>query len=429
VSTEDRVRAAGRARMGLIGDIRPLELPAEPPEYVRKQRNTSRWLSWGAPIAAAVLVTALALTLALLRQAGGPQPGPVTQTPDTSAGLAVPRYYVALTRTGSTGAQSKAVVGDDRVGRRIAVINPSAGQSFDGVTAAADDRTFVLMNYEAAKQQTTWYLLRIAPGAVHPAQLMKLPIKPLGAHVNGLALSPDGRELAVMFRTANAAAKATSQLSVYSVSSGALQASWNTSAVAVNNTWIGGEPNSEGLSWVNGDRRIDFRWFISPPGHPKSLNATVRTLDVTSAGHDLLADSRQVIQVPASIIQGSTFTNPCAASLAARDGTVICGSDGGPYGSGVAACPAASPTFVSYPAATGKPRQVLYRYEGQCRIGTADVLWTDPSASHIIGLFLLNTNGKRGDHLVGVADGGHFTRLPALVVPLGVVDDPGGIAF
>jgi len=66
-------------------------------------------------------------------------------------------------------------VGDDRTGRTVAVLNPTAAQNFYGVTAAADDKTFVLMNYEGARQETTFYLLRLTPGAAHPAQLTKLP--------------------------------------------------------------------------------------------------------------------------------------------------------------------------------------------------------------------------------------------------------------
>src|SRR6202034_238222 len=103
---------------------------------------------------------------------------------------------------------------DARTGHELAVIPPPSGQTFSGVTAAADDRTFVVMSYDGATQETTWYLLRLTPGAAHPARLTKLPVKPLRAQPTGLALSPDGRELAIMF--------ASFQLQVYSVSSGAV---------------------------------------------------------------------------------------------------------------------------------------------------------------------------------------------------------------
>jgi hypothetical protein len=142
------------------------------------------------------------------------------------------------------------------------------------VTAAADDRTFVLANYSAAEKETTWYLLRITPGAAHPAQLTKLPIKPLAAQVNGLALSPDGRELAVMWRTATTPTNAVTQLAVYSLSSGAALHTWNTPVP--NNNMLGVGANGVDLTWVNGDRNVDFLWSVSD-------KPTIRALDVTAA--------------------------------------------------------------------------------------------------------------------------------------------------
>jgi hypothetical protein len=195
------------------------------------------------------------------------------------------------------------------------------------VTAAADDRSFVVMSYQHGVQRTTWFLLRLTPGAAHPVTLTRLPIKPVAAHVNGLALSPDGRELAVMYRTP-------------------------TSAV-----------------------------------------------------------------------------NPCAQSMAARDGTVACGTDGGGEQPGAAACPAASPSFVSYSAVTGKPLSVLGRYQGPCLLGEAEVLWADPTGRYVLGFFFLATKDKKeGGYPFGIAGGGRFTRLPALLAVSGAII-PGAIAF
>lgn len=243
----------------------------------------------------------MALTLALLRQAADPQPAPAALATGAQVSTSIPRYYVALAYTGSTSSQTKAVVGDDRTGRTVAVLNPSSSQNFYGVTGAADDRTFVVTNYSAAQQETTWYLLRLTPGAAHPAQLTKLPIKPLAAHVNGLALSPDGRELAVMWRTATTATNAVTQLSVYSMSSGAALHSWNTPGPT--NTMLGVGANGVDLTWVNGDRSVDFLWGDTVQDGRK----TIRTLDVTAAGHDLMADSRLVMRLPAATAPPSTL--------------------------------------------------------------------------------------------------------------------------
>jgi hypothetical protein len=433
MSVEDRVRAATRARTALIRDIRPLEFPDERPAHAYRTGHARRWLNWGAPIGAAALVTALALVLVMLRQAGGPQSGPAAPAPAppaSSASASIPRYYVALAYTGPTSNPMEAVVGDDQTGRRLAVFAPSASQNFYGVTAAADDRTFVVMNYEGAQQETTFYLLRLTPGAAHPAQLTKLPIKPLAAQVSGLALSTDGRELAVMYRTATTATNASTHLLIYSMSSGAELDAWSTNAP--NNNELGGDPNSEGLSWVNGDRSVVFGWVATVPGARNPGQLTMRTIDVTAAGHDLLVDSRLALEVPPAVMQGGHSTQSCVTSLAASDGrAIVCSTTGG--NAPAAACPAAPPSLVSYSTATGKPLQVLYRYQGQCVNGQALLLWTDPSGSQAIGFILLVkvVKGKNtpSPTLFGVAADGHFTPLPAPVVPEGADLSSGGIAF
>ena len=433
MSVEDRLRAAARARTDVVHNVRPLEFPDEMPAPVRRSLRTSRWLSWGAPVAAAALVTAVAVALVLLRQAGGPQPRPSAPASGSTAAASIPRYYVELADAGNTSDQLKAIVGDDRNGRLIADLHPTATQNFYGVTAAADDRTFVVMNYDNLNPQTTWYLLRIAPYTAHPARLTKLPIKPVVAHVSGLALSPDGRELAIMYRTATTATNAKTFLTVYSMSSGAALNTWRMNGPQ--NNEIGQDGNGVGLTWVNGDRTLDFRWAIPPretsPGKFVPGQETLRALDVTAGGHDLMADSRQVMQFPAWVTdkQTHTWTEPCANVLPASGGTVVCGSAGGSDVSGVEARVPLS--YTGYSTATGKPLRVIYRFDGPVLNANLQVLWTDPSGSHAIAHLLIALKGVKvpGGDKFGVIGGGRFTPLPGLVVPNGSVDNAGGIAF
>jgi hypothetical protein len=213
VTVEDRLRATTQAVTAAMSPVRPPDLSGDvsaspvrdprsldlldgQPLTTRRNYGTRRWLTWGAPVAAAALVTALALVLVMLRHVPAPQAA-ILAVIAAAAPAALPRYYVALTKA-DPDAPTEAVVADDQTGRRLAVIPPFAGQFFTAVTAAADDRTFVLSSYQAARKSTVWYLLRLTPGAGHPAQLTRLPIKPVTALVTGLALSPDGRELAVM---------------------------------------------------------------------------------------------------------------------------------------------------------------------------------------------------------------------------------------
>ena len=452
MSTEDRVRAATRARADLVRQVCPLELPDELPARGRRSRRARpayltrparHWLTWGAPIAAAALVIAVALALVLLRQA--PAPGPLTSTSTPSVTAAIPRYYVALVN-GTAGPETKAVVGDDQTGRTVAVLNPAAGQSFDGVTGAADDRTFVVMNYANSTQPTqragsragfvaTWYLLRIAPGTARPAQLTKLPIKPMVAHVSGLALSPDGRELAVMWQPAIQVDAAT-HLAVYSMSSGAVLRTWSTRYNL--NMSYGPGANAEALAWVDGGRSLDFRWiapadyrWVGSPG-PTVAN-TIRAINVTAPGGDLLADSRVVLQVPQIVTADKTKTRhswPCANEVTAGDGTIICGTISSASVSFEEVCSTVPPSLVTYSGITRKRLKVLYQWHGQCLYANAVPLWTDSAGRHVIAFLFLSEKGIKTSLTseVGLVADETFTSLPKLVSEDGNLD-PGGLAF
>ena len=436
MSAEDRLRAATGARADLVRDIRHLDLPDELPARNRAgwPRPSRRWLSWGAPLAAAAVVAVVALLLVVFRQAPAVPPRPATPTaPAVSA--SVPRFYVALVdQSGSSvSTQSStgpdALVVDDRTGQTIDATASYPGQAYSGVTAAADDHTFVLSSYRAATRQTTWFLLRITTGgAAHPDWLTQsvmtpLPIKPLAGTISGLALSPDGRELAVM----DAGPSLT--LRTYSVSSGALLGSWQTNA----DSWIPrtSGANTFGLSWSADNRTLAFR-FDGYAANSTTHLVTVRTLEVTAAGHDLLADSRLVLQLPLALA-APTATEPCAASLAAPGGkTVVCGTLVAPAGTGQAACASTPPSFGRYSVVTGKLLQVVYRYPAQCLQALAVPLWTDDSARDFIGLLVSYPNGTGPPQAkLTVISGGRLTALPGLLAGTGPkpVIDAGGIAL
>jgi hypothetical protein len=426
MSIEDRVRAATRARAGLVYQVRPLELPDELPAPGRRSRRRRRargayparpprqWLNWGAPLAAAALVTALALALVLLRQAPASQPRPVAPTSGPSIPASVPRYYVVLNRAGEI------VVGDDRTGRMVLASPPR--HDFTGVTAAADDRTFVVSSFDNATAETTWYLLRIAPGVPFITTLVPLPIKPLRAQINGLALSQDGLVLAIMFDGASGL-----QLSTYSVSSGAQLGSWHTST----DYWMlrTGGANAYGLSWF-ADGRVSFRFDAYAKNSTTHL-VTVRTLDVTAAGHDLIADSRLDLQLPLSDTK-PVLTEQCFSSLVTPDGgRVICGTAGLTV-QGHPGCSGTPPSFDSYSTATGGFLRALYLSYRSCSSGAAVPLWTDASANHVIGL-ISGTAGIPGTGAPGVylIVDGNLTPFPASVLSLvlSAGNELGGIAF
>ena len=101
MSVEDRVRTATRARADLVRDIRPLDLPAAKPLRLPRAPRARGWSTWMAPVTAAAVVVALAITTVALREvrnepsvspAASAQPG----TGATSAAAVPPKYYAAL---------------------------------------------------------------------------------------------------------------------------------------------------------------------------------------------------------------------------------------------------------------------------------------------------------------------------------------------
>ena len=428
-NVEERVRAATRARAGLVRQVRPLELPEELPARGRRGRRsrparpTRHWLNWGAPLAAAAVVIALALVLVLLRQAPAPRSHPVAPTSTPAIPASVPRYYVVLARMDGVGG---AVVADDRTGRRVTVVPPPRGQDFTGVTGAADDRTFVVSSYDNAKAETTWYLLRIYPGGAFPSVLTPIRIAPLRAQVKGLALTADGRTLAVMFDGSSGV-----QLSTYSVSSGALLGSWHTNT----DYWIvrADGANAYGLSWLADGRHVTFRFDAYAKNSATHL-VTVRTLDVAAAGHDLLADSRLDLQLPLSVTRPEP-TELCFSSLATPDGrSIICGTYGitAPGTQGHPGCSGTPPSLDSYSIAAGGLSRALYPAYRTCSSGAAVPLWTDSSASQVIGLIQGTATASKAEApVVGLIVDGNFTPFPAdSIRPMLSVANPlGGIAF
>ena len=87
-------------------------------------------------------------------------------------------------------------------------------------------------------------------------------------------------------------------------------------------------------------------------------------------------------------------------------------------------------TVTTYSGTTGRQLDVLYRYpDRQCLNSSTEVLWTDPSGSHVI--IRAGAAEKGGSaNLYGYIANGRFTALPALAAGNGgAADNAGCIAF
>ena len=401
MSLEDRVRTATQAGASLIRDVRPLGAPA-PVRLRRRPRHAPRrWVNWGVPLAAAAAVVAIALTLVAVRQPG--TPSPAASGTGTAAPATIPRYYVSVTwvATGANiGHSGPLLVGDDLTGKVIATVAPPRGIVITDVSGTADNRTFVVQD-EVSTAPTrlvsyVWYLLRITPGSAHPYQLTKLPVTL--PHGTGLpfayALSPDGRELAVE-SGGSAGARRFNTLRIYSASTGAQLHAWTGPAQSGNyGNW---------LSWPSGRQLV----FLTYVGSARDLQ--LRTLDITGTGTDLVAGSRAVLTAD------NAATSACSALHITPDGrTVICDVWAGiPGRDAPSACANGALKILAFPPVQPQHGRVLYQYPGACHHGAAFTLWTDASASSIIGVteIGLTAPGGKEAYAIGVITGGRFRPL------------------
>jgi hypothetical protein len=177
---------------------------------IRTSRQLRRWLT---PVAAAAAVLAIAVgvsTMSALGHHGLDEHPRSGQLPGH-----VPPYYVAIHLVpGSPFAgqdRTRAVVTSTRTGAELAAVDVPRGYfSFVAVTAAADDRTFVLAAQKADRPApgrliappTRFFKLTIHPLAATPAQRARLtalpvPAVPRNVFFLDFGLSPDGSKLAV----------------------------------------------------------------------------------------------------------------------------------------------------------------------------------------------------------------------------------------
>lgn len=455
MSVEDRLRATTEAVTASMRPVRPLDLPADAapvqprpgsrprwgnrPGRGNRPRVGSRrdWSGWLIPLAAAAAVIIVAATLVTMKAvsgAAGQGNGP-SRVSTPAAANQVPAYYVAIGRT-ATADPFTATVGLTATGKSLLAVKPPNGTSFGGVTAAVDDRTFVLSlmrNPVTDVQMTTigWDLLRVTPGtASYTLRKLSIPAPSPGTAATGFALSPDGTKLAVLLQTAATAThEGTLTLRVYSVATGQLLRSWQRTSATIFSEAVGGwlHPNNS-VTWLADGHHLAFSYHlvegttvVTGQGYPLSSAKEfgVRRLDLEKPGTDLIGAS-----TPVATIDG-WVNGDCSSPYPTADGKgVVCGTDSFlkvPQGS--TNCKAVSPLAGFYEYSGAVRRRLLYTIppakpdKGACETGAAEVLWSDPSASTLVGV--VATSVLPGDHgggseewAIGVLAHGRWTPLP-----------------
>ena len=198
--------------------------------------------------AGAVMVAALAAAVTVVVTVARPAPGPgtvaspaglllaakvATAPPASAAAQGMPPFYVVADHN-----QPTAYIRDSATGRLLSTVRLPAGTDPKPtqVTAAGDDRTFVLALFSLARG-TRFYALRITDGG-RSAGLTPLAIRPLPTReaVDSVALTPDGTRLAVAIQSGGRDGK----IEVIRLATGAVR-TWTTTR--------GGDGLPENLSW------------------------------------------------------------------------------------------------------------------------------------------------------------------------------------
>jgi hypothetical protein len=346
--------------------------------------------------------------------AGGSAPG-VAQAADpavtTPAGLGgVPAYYVALASDGNPNfVPSHAVVRSKASGRVLATIQPPAHGTFVAVTAAVNDRTFVLGeqpwatgNASQTFEPETFYLLTLGKSGTVKGirRLPGVPVQPQGSMVTGLALSPNGHKLAVAFQPAHLTQEKMG-IRIYSIPSGAAR-TWFAGGT------IGMSPDDSGaISWTTDGRTLAFDWI-------DTTAVTVRLLTTSARGGSLLADSRIAVVVR----RLTPLRGPLPAheplscqtdQIVSPDGSVIvCGAQATVrvVRVGHSLKITVEEAFLEYSAATGKLLRTMDKHT-MSGPGAFNLYWSGPS-----GRILIVATPSGSGSRAGVLSGARFTPLP-----------------
>lgn len=349
---EDRLASELSQLAGLArpDTIRPLREPAR------------RWSRRLAPLATTAAVAAVAILIAVagpwLRQPAGP---PAPSAPSlVSAGTVPPYYMVAFQSYGGAGGKfaTYAALHSTATGKTLARVTlPSlyyqGGWYAPSITAAADDRTFVVMESNLTSKNDIVWLFRLQVGAGgRSIAVTRLPVKvPPDVAINDVALSPDGTRLAMTAQWG--CGKQTCQ------HTGIRVVSLATDAATIWSTGAAGAPFNG--SWVS-DSAVAFEWQADRGATPAT---GYRVLPLTGAPADLLTSSHPVASPRAE------SHDYVPGALVTPDGrTVVTSALHGDVAS-----------VVELDARTGRLERTLYSAPGASQ-ASCDVLSLGPGGAH-----------------------------------------------
>jgi hypothetical protein len=401
---EDRLFAAARAIAATVtaDSVPPLDLSGVASRPNGKPPRHRRAFAVLAPLAAATAVVAVIAAVVVFSGGTHPQrPAPASSRVSLNS---VPRYYMALVETAPMSRYDEAIVRDTLTGATLTTVHvPKPFLAFDSVTAAANDRSFVLSASIGPLMDqykpTGLFLARFNPHT-RAVALTKLPIPaiPNTEFLNGMALSPSGTELAISVQTGKSKLLNLARVSVYSLATGAVR-SWRAYGGSIGIT----EYDSVSISWSRSGE-LAFNWSSNSPDLRLAAEEYgVYLLDLAKAGHSLSTDSRHVVRWP------SAGLDPSWDSVATPDGKEIVAPV---FRNGGDIC-----AFEEFSAPRGRLLRILDKTD--CSEPFNSVVWTNSTGSVLVVV----GPSDRGLRLVlGVLSGSRFIPIPGK--PVGEIQNP-----
>ena len=380
-------------------------------------RRRGKWPGLLVPLAAAaataaVVAASLAISATFDGHARPAGPGPAARSHPSPAALRhapaalrlVPRYFAALTLTAPVQVMGgeAAVVRSTLTGRVLATVTPPRPyRIFTWVSAAADDRTFVLaaqrywpiasgdagLPAERLDNTTPTVFFKLAfHPATHTAKLARLAVPETipSAQLAGMTVSPDGTRLGLDLR------RSIQSIQVVTLATGAIR-SWARQVGG----WIGNnKPTGQIFSWTADGTTLEFQQWQDGGA------AQIRLLDTTAPGTSL-APSKIVLTFP----DGGAFG---LNTLLTPDGTRIITAT--PQGITEFSVRTGQPIMSEdpLPAACQDWQKMLWA--GPCG---QEVLWAGPGGKALV---VYDPRGKAGrygpGYVLGVLTANTFTPIP-----------------
>jgi hypothetical protein len=303
----------------------PLRLPLRSRPGTLRRRGPQRWPAWAAPIAAAAMVVVVvAGTFALAHAVFGTHvsappdrpvagwPGPVT------AHDGLPAYYVFLgpVRPGNAGGPlPDATIASTLTGKKIATVtSPRPYVGFDYVAAAGNSSTFVLAAQQrraghlgVVQRPERFFLLQVSPAGHTQLTVLSLPVRVYPGFLAGIALSPNGSQLALASEGKPPWSHGSVLQVVNLANSRARRWTWPNAGSEWNYS-----SDLANLAWMN-ERTLAFQMPVGtrPAGSPELGPAAIQTrvLDTAAPGGNLAASRR----VPGRAVLGGGDTDMTVA--------------------------------------------------------------------------------------------------------------------